>query len=83
MGKTDVSATVMLSSIPKFCTLDINDAYKAEIEQKSYETDLGTARGDYVFRCILIRQKRLDGRNEKREGEGSFNHFSEESASRQ
>ena len=49
MGKTDVSATVMLSFIPKFCTLDINDAYKAEIEHKSYGTDIGTARGEYVF----------------------------------
>lgn len=29
LGRTDMSATVMLSFIPKFCTLDINDAYKA------------------------------------------------------
>ena len=38
LGKTDTSSTVMLSFIPKFCTLDINDAYKASIANKSFET---------------------------------------------
>ena len=29
LGKTDTSASVMLSFIPKFCTLNVTDAYKA------------------------------------------------------
>ena len=49
MGKTDVSATVMLSFIPKFCSLNINDAYKASVSNKSYETDMNFAKGDYIF----------------------------------
>jgi hypothetical protein len=49
LGNTDVSSTVMLSFIPKFCTLDVNDAYKASIANKSYDTDMSTAKGDYIF----------------------------------
>ena len=39
----------MLSLIPKFCTLEISDAYKASIANKSYETDMDSVKGDYVF----------------------------------
>lgn len=49
LGSTDTSSTVMLSFIPKFCTLEINDAYKASIENKPFETDMSSAKGDYVF----------------------------------
>ena len=49
VGKTDVSSTVMLSFIPKFCSMDINDAYKASIENTPFETDMGSAKGDYIF----------------------------------
>lgn len=49
LGNTDVSSTVMLSFIPKFCTLDVNDAYKASIANKSYDTDMSTTKGDYIF----------------------------------
>ena len=49
VGSTDISSTVMLSLIPKFCTLEISDAYKASIANKSYETDMESAKGDYVF----------------------------------
>jgi len=49
LGNTDISSTVMLSFIPKFCTLEINDAYKASVENKPYETDMSSAKGDYVF----------------------------------
>ena len=31
LGKTDYSSTAMLSFIPRFCSLDINDAYKASV----------------------------------------------------
>lgn len=31
IGNTDSSSTVMLSFIPKFCTLDITDAYRASV----------------------------------------------------
>lgn len=49
VGRSDASSTVMLSFIPKFCTLDVNDALQAELENKSYETDIASAKGDYVF----------------------------------
>lgn len=39
----------MLSFIPKFCGLEINDAYKAAVANKLYETDMSAAKGDYVF----------------------------------
>ena len=49
----------MLSFIPKFCTLDVTDAYKAEIEHKSYDTDMDAARGDYIF--VLDRSGSMGG----------------------
>ena len=59
MGKTDASSSVMLSFIPKFCSLDINDAYKASIEKTPYETDLDSAKGDYIF--LLDRSGSMGG----------------------
>lgn len=31
LGRSDAGSTVMLSFIPKFCNLSINDAYKASL----------------------------------------------------
>lgn len=39
----------MLSFIPKFCNLEITDAYKASLDNKPFETDMAAAKGDYVF----------------------------------
>jgi len=33
-GRTDAGSTAMISFIPKFCTLNIDDAYKASVEGK-------------------------------------------------
>jgi hypothetical protein len=49
LGKTDTTSTVMLSFIPKFCGLDVTDAYKAYIENTAYDVDMDKAKGDYVF----------------------------------
>lgn len=49
VGKTDTTSTVMLSFIPKFCNMDVTDAYKAYIENTPYEVDMEKAKGDYVF----------------------------------
>lgn len=59
LGKTDVSATVMMSFIPKFCSLDVTDAYKAEIDHKSFDTEIEHARGDYIF--LLDRSGSMSG----------------------
>ena len=39
-GGTDTSSTLMLSFIPKFCSLNLSDAYKASIENQPYLSDL-------------------------------------------
>jgi uncharacterized protein with von Willebrand factor type A (vWA) domain len=39
----------MISLIPKFCSLNLNDAYQAEVENRGYEINLESVRGDYVF----------------------------------
>lgn len=49
LGNTDTSSTVMLSFIPKFCTMNITDAYQASINDKSYDVDMSTVKGDYIF----------------------------------
>ena len=59
VGATDTSSTVMLSFIPKFCTLELTDAYKAAIESKPQETDMAAAKGDYVF--LLDRSGSMGG----------------------
>lgn len=35
-GRTDVGSTAMLSFIPKFCDLSIDDAYKASVAGKGF-----------------------------------------------
>ena len=37
-GKTDAGSTVMLSFVPKFCELSVDDAYKASVEGEAVET---------------------------------------------
>lgn len=44
-GKTDASSSAMLSFIPKFCTLNIDDAYKASMMGKNVETDISNSKG--------------------------------------
>mgnify|MGYP003464264725 CR=1 FL=1 len=39
----------MLSFIPKFCNMELGDAYKASIKNKSYDVDIENVKGDYVF----------------------------------
>lgn len=34
LGKTDTTSTVMVSFIPKFCDLNVDDAYKSQLENK-------------------------------------------------
>lgn len=59
MGNTDTSSTIMLSFIPKFCDLNVSDAYKASVANKTYESDILTAKGDYVF--LLDRSGSMSG----------------------
>ena len=40
LGKTDTGSTAMLSFIPKFCNMSIDDAYKASISGKTIETEI-------------------------------------------
>jgi hypothetical protein len=35
----------MISFIPKFCNLSIDDAYKASVDGTSFETDIDDAKG--------------------------------------
>ncbi len=58
-GSTDVSSSAMLSFIPKFCTLNIDDAYKASVGGKTFETDIETAKGEYIF--LLDRSGSMGG----------------------
>lgn len=39
-GSTDVSSSAMLSFIPKFCSLNLDDAYKASVAGTAFETDI-------------------------------------------
>jgi hypothetical protein len=37
-GRTDCSSSAMLSFIPKFCSLNLDDAYKASVAGSAVET---------------------------------------------
>lgn len=44
-GRTDHSSSAMISFIPKFCSLSIDDAYKASLTGKGFECDIQNAMG--------------------------------------
>ena len=48
-GKTDSGSTAMLSFIPKFCNLNLDDAYKASIAGKKVDVNIENAKGEFVF----------------------------------
>jgi hypothetical protein len=50
----------MLSFIPKFCSLTLDDAYKASFKQTPYEVDLDSAKGEYIF--LLDRSGSMEGK---------------------
>jgi uncharacterized protein with von Willebrand factor type A (vWA) domain len=54
----------MLSFIPKFCTLEVNDAYSAFKENKSYDIEGTNAKGDYAF--LLDRSGSMEGNRIKK-----------------
>lgn len=45
LGRTDTSLTAMISFIPKFADLKINDAYEMQVKNKSIEYDMEVAKG--------------------------------------
>ena len=49
----------MLSFIPKFCPLSIDDAYRASVEGKGFETDIDRGKGEYIF--LLDRSGSMGG----------------------
>lgn len=49
----------MLSFIPKFCDLSLDDAYKASITGKGFETDIENGKGEYIF--LLDRSGSMGG----------------------
>jgi hypothetical protein len=59
LGRTDVSSTAMLSFIPKFCELSLDDAMKASKSKKELETDIDAVRGEYIF--LLDRSGSMGG----------------------
>jgi uncharacterized protein with von Willebrand factor type A (vWA) domain len=49
----------MLSFIPKFCSLSIDDAYKASVKGTAYENSIESAKGEYIF--LLDRSGSMGG----------------------
>ena len=45
LGRTDAGSTAILSFVPKFCDMSIDDAYRASVGGKSIETDIENAKG--------------------------------------
>ena len=49
LGKSDAGSSVMLSFIPKFSRISIDDAFKASVECQKIETNIEEAKGEYIF----------------------------------
>jgi uncharacterized protein with von Willebrand factor type A (vWA) domain len=58
-GKNDANTTVMVSFIPKFCPMAIDDALNASGIKSNFEVDIEHVRGEYVF--LLDRSGSMDG----------------------
>lgn len=59
LGRTDTGSTAMVSFVPKFSTLSLDDAYKASVAGRKVEADIGSARGEYIF--LLDRSGSMSG----------------------
>lgn len=60
LGRTDAGSSVMVSFIPKFCPLSLEDAQAAAVQAQDFETDMDAVRGEYVF--LLDRSGSMGGR---------------------
>ncbi len=60
LGRTDVGSSVMVSFIPKFCSLDLKDAEAAAANAEDFETDMDAVRGEYIF--VLDRSGSMEGK---------------------
>lgn len=49
----------MVSFIPKFCTLSLSDAETQALKSEDFETDMDSARGEYIF--LLDRSGSMGG----------------------
>lgn len=58
-GRTDSGSSAMLSFIPKFCTLSLDDAYKASVKGTPVDIDIENAKGEYIF--LLDRSGSMKG----------------------
>ena len=58
-GRTDAGSTAVISFVPKFCELSVDDAYKASVAGKSFETDIENGKGEYIF--LLDRSGSMGG----------------------
>lgn len=58
-GRTDSGSSAMLSFIPKFCILSLDDAYKAAVVETSIGTDVKHSKGEYLF--LFDRSGSMDG----------------------
>ena len=50
----------MVSFIPKFCNLNLEDAKKQALKSNEFETDMDSARGEYIF--LLDRSGSMGGK---------------------
>jgi len=58
-GRTDSGSSAMLSFIPKFCTLSLDDAYKASVKGSLMDTEIEHSKGEYIF--LLDRSGSMEG----------------------
>lgn len=49
LGRNDINTTVMVSFIPKFCQMSLEDAEKAAINDEDFDVEMDAVRGEYIF----------------------------------
>lgn len=58
-GRTDVSESCLVSLIPKYSQLTLDDAKKLQAEKADFDPDMDSIKGEYVF--LLDRSGSMDG----------------------
>jgi len=49
LGRSDAGSSVMVSFIPKFCSLNLDDAQISALNANNMDIEMDSVKGEYIF----------------------------------